>query len=168
VPAPFLSLPLCSSCCSPPSLPAHNARLRQRQQGTTALTASRHVLSACRGVASAEPLTSHLRHRQMSTAKLESDGPPATTNLTPDPSTLNTHKPPSSTSTPNHKTRTAMANSKPPLPPPAIAYLCDVQEEQTKGCGPAGTSSQTFAWQRPLPRACTGTLTFQKFLQAPR
>jgi hypothetical protein len=32
----------------------------------------------------------------------------------------------------------AMANNKPPLPPPAIAYLCEVTEEQTKGCGPEG------------------------------
>jgi hypothetical protein len=31
-----------------------------------------------------------------------------------------------------------MANNKPPLPPPAIAYLCDLTEEQSKGCGPEG------------------------------
>jgi hypothetical protein len=31
-----------------------------------------------------------------------------------------------------------MANNKPPLPPPAIAYLCDLTEEQSKGCGPGG------------------------------
>ena len=54
-----------------------------------------------------------------------------------------------------------MANSKPPLPPPAIAYLCDVKDEQTKDCGPAGTRSEKSPLRQPLVSACTVTLIFQ-------
>jgi len=46
-----------------------------------------------------------------------------------------------------------MANNKPPLPPPAIAYLCDLSEEQSKGCGPEGPQvTPKRSYCRPFPK----------------
>lgn len=63
----------------------------------------------------------------------------------------------------------AMANNKPPLPPPAIAYLCDVTEEQGKGCGPEGpvvTKDQLIsAFAKMIPPGDTAEIFEQKVIQ---
>ena len=63
----------------------------------------------------------------------------------------------------------AMANSKPPLPPPAIAYLCDLTEEQGKGCGPEGpqvTKEQLLgAFAKIIPPGHPKEVFEERFIQ---
>ena len=54
-----------------------------------------------------------------------------------------------------HLYHAAMANSKPPLPPPAVAYLCELTEEQGKtqdSAGPQVTQDQLVsAFAKMIP-----------------
>mmetsp|Transcript_29276 Transcript_29276/g.94040 ORF Transcript_29276/g.94040 Transcript_29276/m.94040 type:complete len:165 (-) Transcript_29276:223-717(-) len=65
-----------------------------------------------------------------------------------------------------------MTNGKPPLPPPAVAFLCDVSEEQVKSPGPDGpivTSDQLVScFSKMIPAKDTPEIFEEKVISQVR